>query len=185
MTQDVLSQSSSFQKGLPPKISLQGFGPTGFDVWNALKRVQRPENGETSLDNQTDTDTQSQSTLGDSGVLHMHGSILAFPHGCFLWKGILTPKDVTVESLVPPLLLHSQLEYVFIGFNQPSDSQDNMLQGELQRIQAALRHKNIVVEQMNLANAMGTFNILNAEDRQVAVALVIDSTDSESQDTDD
>ena len=54
-----------------------------------------------------------------------------------------------------------------------SDSGD-VNPAEWKRIQQALSkgNNNIVVEKMSLSNAMGTFNILNAEDRQVAVALL-------------
>ena len=106
----------------------------------------------------------------ESGVVHMNGSILVFPYGCFLWK-VDKPSDVTVESLVPPLLLHRPtLEYMFIG------SDVKIAPSQMLDIQRALeKHTNAVVEQMSVANAMGTFNILNAEDRQVAVALLLTS----------
>jgi uncharacterized protein len=38
----------------------------------------------------------------------------------------------------------------------------------------------IVVEQMQLYNAIGTFNLLNAEDRSVAAALIADTTTTNS-----
>jgi uncharacterized protein len=33
--------------------------------------------------------------------------------------------------------------------------------------------RHIVVEQMDIMNAMGTFNVLNGEDRRIAVALLV------------
>ena len=95
----------------------------------------------------------------------MHGSIIAFPFGAFLWN-ISGPDDVTLESLAPVILHRPKLEYLFIGCNEPID------QGQIARIQAAI--PGIVVEKMMISNAMGTFNILNAEDRPVCAALVLD-----------
>jgi len=46
----------------------------------------------------------------------------------------------------------------------------------MDRIKLAMNAKNIVVEKLDLSNTMGTFNILNAEDRQVAAALVMDTS---------
>ena len=36
---------------------------------------------------------------------------------------------------------------------------------------------NLVVESLDLSNAMGTFNVLNGEDRRVAVALMLSQED--------
>ena len=40
-----------------------------------------------------------------------------------------------------------------------------------------MKKKHIVVEQMNVMNAMGTFNVLNGEDRRIAVAIVVGDED--------
>jgi uncharacterized protein len=95
----------------------------------------------------------------------MHGSIIAFPFGAFLWS-VKLPHEITLESLYPVLLHRPKLEYLFIGCNQTIDRQ------EMLRIQNAM--SGVVVEKMMISNAMGTFNILNAEDRQVCAALLID-----------
>lgn len=98
----------------------------------------------------------------------MHGSIIAFPFGSFLWD-ISGPEDVTLESLAPVLLHRPKLEYLFIGCNGVVDRK------ELLRIQAAM--PGIVVDKKLIADAMGTFNILNAEGRQVCAALVLDPSE--------
>jgi uncharacterized protein len=130
-----------------PKVILQCYAPSGFDVQNTVKKVDEAE-------------------VSD-GVVHMNGSILVFPFGCFLWK-VESGADVTLESLAPVMLHRPKLDYLFIGCKGKVPS------AELDRIQAAFRPLGIVVEQMTLSNAVGTFNILNAEDRQVAAALVLD-----------
>lgn len=124
----------------------QTYAPTGFDVENLVKKIDENE-------------------YADSGLLHMHGSVIAFPYGAFLWN-IQGPEDVTLESLTPVLLHRPKLEYLFIGCNQEIDRK------ELARIQAAM--PDIVIEKTPVAAAMGTFNILNAEDRLVCAALVLD-----------
>ena len=47
---------------------------------------------------------------------------------------------------------------------------------ELNRIKKEFRRgeHHVIVEQMDVMNAMGTFNILNGEDRRVACVLVLD-----------
>lgn len=139
----------------------QGYGPTGFDVLNCVKKLDPSE-------------------IVESGTIHMAGSILAFPFGCFLWD-VASPGDVTLDSLAPVLLHRPMLDYLFIG-----SAQGQIAPYQLERIREGLVVKSpdhppkpIVVESMSLANAMGTFNILNAEDRQVAVALIKDSASAE------
>lgn len=150
-----------------PKVILQGYGPTGFDASNILK----------NLDSDSDK-SGGGFTQQESGTIHLNGSVLAFPHGCFLWK-VESPQEVTLESLAAVLLYRDPkpLEYLFIGCEG-----DGIPLAELDRIKRAMQAKSIVVEKLNLANAMGTFNILNAEDRQVAVALVIDKTERDDDD---
>ena len=142
---DLTFESLTF--GNRPKCILQGYGPSGFDVFNTVKKIDPNE-------------------VSD-GTIHMHGSILAFPHGCFLWN-VQRPEDVTVESLAPVLLHQPSIEMLFIGCN------GNIPAAEMNRIRLALQERNIVLEKMRVADCIGHFNILNAEDRQVAVALVID-----------
>jgi uncharacterized protein len=149
---DITGEALTF--GDRPKVILQGFAPTGFDVNNLVKKVDQNE-------------------ISQSGSIHMNGSILAFPFGCFLWN-VNTAKDVTLESLAPVMLHRPNLEYLFLGCNQSLDRE------ELDRIKMEFLKQNIVVEHLDLATVVGTFNILNAEDRQVAVALVLDRDEDPS-----
>jgi uncharacterized protein len=145
---------------VPPKIALNGYGPTGFEVSNALKKVQ---------------DSAKQSA--EQGMVHLCGSVLVFPTACFLWNGICRPRDVTAASLLGPVLLHrrpSRIEYLFVGCD---DASTEIPQWD--EIRRAFRHHGIVAERLNLLNAIGTYNILNAEDRQVVAALVLDPNDDD------
>jgi uncharacterized protein len=99
-------------------------------------------------------------------TLLMNSSILAFPHVCYLWKPS-SAKEVTLESLSMVSLCKPLVEFLFIGCDSPLPPR------ELNRIKTEMRKKQIVVEQMNVMNAMGTFNVLNGEDRRIAVAIVV------------
>ena len=139
---------SGLNDGSRRKIQIEGYAPTGFDVVNMVKKID-------------------ESDPTESGVLHMNGSILAFPFGCFLWK-VESGSDINLDSLAPVFFHQPRLEYLFIGI------EGNQRIAAMDSIKMALAKQNCVVEQMSLSNAIGTFNILNAEDRQVAVALVMD-----------
>jgi uncharacterized protein len=137
---------------VPPKLVLNGYGPTGFEVGNALKKVDR-----------------ASRQTAEQGSLYLCGSVLAFPSACFLWNveggGGVTPASLS------PVLLHrepSPIEYLFVGCN------DEISPRRWDGIQQFFRGHGIVAERMGLLNALGTFNILNAEDRPVAAALVLD-----------
>ena len=122
----------------------------------------------------------------EQGLIHMNGNIIAFPNGCFLWKNINNPIDITIESLSIIHLYRPKLQYLFIGYNNTNtkNNQNNLSHEKLQQIQkhfSSTLH-NIVIDVMSLDNAIGTFNLLNAEDRQVAVALIVDRNDDDSND---
>lgn len=150
---------------VPPKIILSGYSNTGFDVMNVIKRI----------------DTTEINT--EQGLIHMNGNIIAFPNGCFLWKNISTPADVSIESLSIIHLYRPKLQYLFIGYNNNNTKNNNLSHEKLQKIQKHFSTSslhNIVIDVMSLDNAIGTFNLLNAEDRQVAVALIIENNDNEN-----
>eukprot|EP00543_Licmophora_paradoxa_P016669 CAMPEP_0202465070 /NCGR_PEP_ID=MMETSP1360-20130828/64242_1 /ASSEMBLY_ACC=CAM_ASM_000848 /TAXON_ID=515479 /ORGANISM="Licmophora paradoxa, Strain CCMP2313" /LENGTH=86 /DNA_ID=CAMNT_0049088637 /DNA_START=606 /DNA_END=863 /DNA_ORIENTATION=- len=74
-----------------------------------------------------------------SGSIHMTGSIMAFPHACFLWN-VQSSSALTLESLAPVLLYKPKLQYFFLGLDSP-------LQPEaMHKIKAVLREKGIVFE---------------------------------------
>mmetsp|Transcript_18605 Transcript_18605/g.37300 ORF Transcript_18605/g.37300 Transcript_18605/m.37300 type:complete len:203 (+) Transcript_18605:82-690(+) len=142
---DLTFESLTF--GNRPKCILQGYGPSGFDVFNVVKKIDPNEESD--------------------GTIHMHGSIMAFPHGCFLWN-VETAQDVTLESLAPIFLHNPFIEILFLGCDSGT-----IPSTEMNRIRLALQERKIVLEKKRIPDCIGHFNILNAEDRPVAVALVI------------
>ena len=151
--QDLLADSLSY--GPRRKIVLESYAPSGVDVKGFIQVGSTPEEGQLE---------------GEARIIHMNGSIIAFPDTCFLWN-VKYPADVTLKSLSVVRLYSPTPEYLFIGCDTPIPAT------ELSYIRRELRKRDIVVEQMDIMNAMGTFNILNGEDRRVVCALVIDPTE--------
>jgi uncharacterized protein len=194
------SQEALQQSMTPPKIVLHGYGPTGFDVMNALKNVQTSATDATrtaSTASPAHAKSASSTTNAGDGILHMNGSILAFPRACFLWN-VRDASHITLASL-SPVLLHqkpSRIAYLFVGINPSSasgsggddkiDALDARIHPSFQQIQNVMyRQHNVVVEVMDLLNAIGTFNVLNAEDRMVAAALLLDPTVADDEENDE
>jgi len=154
--QDLLAESLAF--GPKQKIILDSYYPqTGIDVHGMLEYVDAAP--------PSDEETQKN-------ILLMNGSIIAFPHACYLWKP-RRAKDVTLESLAVVVLSKPSVEFLFIGCDTPLPPR------ELNRIKKDMQKRHIVVEQMDIMNAMGTFNVLNGEDRRIAVALLVAEADEE------
>lgn len=151
---DLLADSLAY--GPRRKIILESYAPSGFDVKGLVIVGDRPE--------------EEDESTGEDKIVHMNGSILAFPDSCFLWN-VNTVRDVTYESLSAVQLYNPLVEYLFIGCDGPLPPR------ELNRIKREFRKKDIVVEQMDIMNAMGTFNILNGEDRRVVAALLLENGD--------
>jgi uncharacterized protein len=194
-------ESALLRTSAPPKIVLHGYGPTGFHVMNALKNVQQSPavDGTPGATSTAPTAPTAQgrsagagSSAGD-GILHLNGSVLAFPRACFLWN-VREAGHITLASL-SPVLLHqkpAKIAYLFIGVNPNSvhgggiattGATDARIRPSFQHIQNVMyRQHNVVVEVMDLLNAIGTFNVLNAEDRMVAAALLMDPNEDDDDD---
>ena len=156
--QDLLEHSISASENMHhPKIILDSYYPnTGIDVIGLLDYNHH--------DNTTSENDRNESDTPKS--IFMNSSIIAFPHACFLWKPT-NIKEITLESLSMVPLCKPSIEYLFIGTDTP------MPPRELNRIKKGMSKHHIVVDQLDVMNAMGTFNILNGEDRRVAVAILI------------
>jgi len=147
--------ADSLAHGSRRKIILESYAPSGVDVKGLVKVGGIPSEGDLE---------------GEDKIIHMNGSIVAFPDACFLWN-VKHPDEITLESLEVVRLYQPTVEYLFIGCDQALPPH------ELNRIKKEFRKREIVTEQMDIMNAMGTFNILNGEDRRVSCVLVIDPND--------
>jgi uncharacterized protein len=131
---DLLSDSLADSSGGQPvpKIVLTAHGATGYDVLNLVK-------------NMDPTDDSMNET---GGVVHMTGSVLAFPSACFLWN-VRKPSDLTIESLMPIILHRPALEYLFIGSKHPVPPQTII---QIKQAFVKMGADRIVVEQMDVVS---------------------------------
>ena len=92
------------------------------------------------------------------------GSVLLLPSGIYGWKAE-TMSDVTIEALAQVLDEADNIDVLLLGCGAdllriPQDVRD------------ALREKSISCDSMSTGAAVRTFNVLLAEERNVAAALI-------------
>jgi len=92
------------------------------------------------------------------------GSILCLPSGVHGWD-VSDPDGITEAALEQVLAEAGDIEVLLVGMGidfqrMPKD------------VQAVLRDKGIVTDSMSTGSAVRTFNVLLAEDRAVAAALI-------------
>jgi len=92
-------------------------------------------------------------------------SVIVLPERTLAWTAA-TFAEVTLESLAPILAAEPKVELLLLGCGaravQPAS--------ELRR---ALRAQGIVLEAMDTGAACRTYNVLLAEERRVAAALIV------------
>lgn len=98
-----------------------------------------------------------------SGTVHV-GSILVLAARTLPWP-VVSADQVTVDSLGPIIDAASEVELLLLGLGP----QMGTASAELR---AALKTSHIVVEAMDTGAACRTFNVLMAEDRLTAAALI-------------
>jgi uncharacterized protein len=98
-----------------------------------------------------------------AGVRH-EGSVLVLPERTLPWP-VRALDAVTLDSLAPVIEATTSIDLLLLGcgaaFGQPTAE-----------LRAALRARGIVIEAMDTRAACRTFNVLLAEDRRVAAALI-------------
>ena len=98
-----------------------------------------------------------------SGRLHK-GSVLVFPQEILGWD-LREISALTLESLAPVIQRASDVEVLLLGCGPRM----SLVPGALRK---ALRAAGIVIEPMDTGAACRTFNVLMAEERRVAAALI-------------
>jgi uncharacterized protein len=91
--------------------------------------------------------------------------VIALPQSFLIW-GAKRPQDITIESLLPLYTFFPAFEVLLIGYGENSPSRP------LIDIMNYMRSKGTIVEVSRTATAASTFNVLNAEGRHVAAALI-------------
>ena len=97
-----------------------------------------------------------------SGVIY-HGPILVFPDLAVAWE-VASASDVTSETLAP-VIEHGRVEILLLGLGRSTSAVPAALR-------TALRTAGIALEAMDTGAACRTYNVLVAEDRRVAAALI-------------
>jgi uncharacterized protein len=97
-----------------------------------------------------------------TGVI-WRGPVLVFPELTLPWTAV-EPSGVTAESLAP-VVEHGGVQILLLGLG----SRMPVLHRELR---GALRQAGISLEPMDTGAACRTYNLLVAEDRRVAAALI-------------
>jgi uncharacterized protein len=98
-----------------------------------------------------------------AGMSH-RGSLLCLPSGMYAW-GVTQPRELTLASLAPVLEIADAIDVLFIGFGQGIAALEPA-------IRPAFRERNVIVEAVATRGAVSTYNILLAEQRPVAAALI-------------
>ncbi|HSR72758.1 MAG TPA: Mth938-like domain-containing protein [Kiloniellales bacterium] len=98
-----------------------------------------------------------------SGVRY-EGSVLVLPDRTLDWP-VAAMADLTLESLAPLIEAASEIEILLLGCGQHTAP----LPPEMHR---ALSAREVAVEPMDTGAACRTFDVLAAEGRQVAAALI-------------
>ena len=98
-----------------------------------------------------------------AGLIY-RGSVLVFPDRTLLWAAV-SASDITWESLAP-VIEHGGVQILLLGLGR---AMGGAIPNALRN---TLHAAGIVLEPMNSGAACRTFNVLVAEDRHVAAALL-------------
>ncbi|HEX4151057.1 MAG TPA: Mth938-like domain-containing protein [Steroidobacteraceae bacterium] len=97
-----------------------------------------------------------------SGAIY-HGPVLVFPDLTVAWDAA-SARDVTWETLAP-VIEHGGVQILLLGLGRSTSAVPVALR-------TALRTAGIALETMDTGAACRTYNVLVAEDRRVAAALI-------------
>ena len=98
-----------------------------------------------------------------AGISH-RGGLLCLPTGMFAWP-VTAPSEVTLESLAPVLAVADDVDVLLIGIGPD-------IAAIPRELREALRERKVIVEAVNTGSAIRTYNVLLAEERAVAAALI-------------
>ncbi|MBD8064863.1 hypothetical protein IC608_05160 [Devosia sp. PTR5] len=92
------------------------------------------------------------------------GSLLCVPGGMLAWP-VESAADLTMESLKPVFDAADEIDVLLIGLGNDIVAMDPA-------IRQALRDRQVIVEAVQTGGAVRTYNVLLAEERAVAAALI-------------
>jgi uncharacterized protein len=98
-----------------------------------------------------------------AGISH-RGSLLCLPKGMFAWD-VTKPGDITRETLAAVFAAADEIDVLMIGLGPD-------IAAIPRELRDALRERQVIVEAVNTGSAIRTYNVLLAEERAVAAALI-------------
>ena len=98
-----------------------------------------------------------------AGMSH-RGSLLCLPKGMFAWD-VAKPGDITRETLDAVFAVADEIDVLLIGLGPD-------IAAIPRELRDALRERQVIVEAVNTGSAIRTYNVLLAEQRAVAAALI-------------
>lgn len=116
---------------------------------------------------------------GESEEVAMKGSCIVLPHSYFSWNAIdihsVAPimkddgsrTDLPFKGLLN--VIEPPIETIIFG-TDPENPMDHLLFRDMQK--SFRKEHGVLIEQMSKGNACATFNVLNAEDRRVMLAII-------------
>jgi uncharacterized protein len=113
---------------------------------------------------QVGIDAYGNSGFRFAGMSH-RGSLLCLPGGMFAWNGVANIGDITAETLAPVFAAADGIDVLLIGVGPEIAA----ISADLRN---ALRERKVIVEAVNTGSAIRTYNVLLAEERAVAAALI-------------
>lgn len=97
------------------------------------------------------------------GGVVWHGSVLVFPDATLPWP-VADMAQVTRDSLLP-VVAHGDVEVLLLGLGA-------RMTMAARALRLALQPEGIAIEPMDTGAACRTYNVLVAEERRVAAALI-------------
>ena len=112
---------------------------------------------------QVGIDTYGNGGFRFAGISH-RGSLLCLPKGMFAWD-VDRPGDITGETLAAVFAAADEIDVLLIGLGPD-------IAAIPRELRDALRERQVIVEAVNTGSAIRTYNVLLAEERAVAAALI-------------
>lgn len=98
-----------------------------------------------------------------AGISH-RGSLLCLPQGMFAWD-VTRAEQITANALAPVFAAADEIDVLLIGLGPE-------IAAISRELRDALRERRVIVEAVNTGSAIRTYNVLLAEERAVAAALI-------------
>jgi uncharacterized protein len=108
-------------------------------------------------------DTYGKGGFRFAGMSH-RGSLLCLPHGIWAWP-VVTPDEISEDTLAPVFVRAAELDFVILGCGRDPWPVPEPLR-------ARFRELKLSFDAMTTGAAVRTYNVLVAEGRRVAAALV-------------